>query len=247
MEERRSNARRRLDRDLEEIYNIVIPLIEEKDFANITLKEIIDACTISKPTFYKIVPSKEALWVLLGIKGLNIWIELTKRSMNHEGYAREILLAHSVAHVIFSALHPVLFKSIFIANMHSDDSEVSQNILSLFDDKLKTIVMLIENVIILAESKNELKLPVNFNSQQFAKFIWNGLYGTASMNIRSNAEQIKIESEQYRLNVRFICDYLNWLPLSKNVDYEATRNKIINLYYKEEYEQLIKATTKITN
>ncbi len=45
----------------EEIFNTAMSLFYEKGFNNVSVMDICDACNITKPTFYKYVPSKEEI------------------------------------------------------------------------------------------------------------------------------------------------------------------------------------------
>lgn len=241
MLEKRSNARLREERRLDEILSISEALIIEKGFSNFTLSEIIDRTTISRQTFYNLIPSKDMLLVHIAIKGLNKLICYAERARFYEGYAREILVAQYISYVILKELHPVLHKCIFSINFHYLESSENNLFVTTFNERIKSFVNFLEMVIVKAEQRDELKLPEALPPRLLAQSIWNGLYGTAAMALHYNDDDyLQKSSHHYREYTRLICDHLGWIPLSTEYDYDITTSKLIELFFKEEFELIKK-------
>lgn len=239
--EKRSSARLREERRLEEILEISETLISEKGFSNFTLSEIIDKTTISRQTFYNLVPSKDMLLVHLGIKGLNKLIGYSERARLYDGYAREILVAQYISYVIVKQLHPILHKCIFSINFHYLESIENNIFVTIFNERIKTFIDYLDWVIVKAEQRNEIILPKTLTSKLFAQAVWNGLYGTSAMALHYNdADYLKQSSFHYREYTRLICDHLGWIPLSTEYDYDAATKRLTNLYFKNEFELMQK-------
>ena len=63
-------------------------LFQERGYENVTDQDICDACEITKPTFYRYVPSKEEL--VLEVYD-DITIRLSQRLLAVAGAARQVL------------------------------------------------------------------------------------------------------------------------------------------------------------
>ena len=92
MKEKRSRARLSADKRIKEITLIAELIIVKRGFKELTLQEVIAQSSISRGTFFKLIPNKETLITHLGINGINYWLELINKARGFEGLARENLL-----------------------------------------------------------------------------------------------------------------------------------------------------------
>ena len=117
MEEKRSRARLVADKRIKEITLLAELIIVKRGFKDLTLQEVIEQSSISRGTFFKLIPNKETLLTHLGIKGINSWIELINKTKDFEGLAREKLLVLHASQVITSKLNRITYHSIFILSL----------------------------------------------------------------------------------------------------------------------------------
>ena len=95
-------------------------LFQERGYENVTVQDICDACEITKPTFYRYVPSKEEL--LLEVYD-DITIRLSQRLLEVAGsgnYWEQLVTCFDTLYQESSKLGAGLFSQAMIANLQED-------------------------------------------------------------------------------------------------------------------------------
>lgn len=233
MGEKRSRSRQVEEERLREITLIAEDIIAEKGIGGLTLQEAISKSSISRGTFYKLIPSKETLLTYLGIKGVNYWLELVRKAINYDALSRERLLILYATHVLFNKLKPINYQCLFIANSESNKLLVDNDLNEILDVRINDLINYIDNCIKLGVSEGNLQMPPNIESLDLAFFIWANRYGatvTASNYKISNVDL----THKYKLFSDYNLDNMNWKPLSSELNYERVLIDIFNTFYVKE-------------
>ncbi|MFW5432369.1 MAG: TetR/AcrR family transcriptional regulator [Methylophilaceae bacterium] len=233
MSEKRSRSRQVEEERLQEITLIAEGIIAKKGVGGLTLQEAISKSSISRGTFYKLIPSKETLITYLGIKGVNYWLELVRKSINNNALSRERLLVLSATHVLFNKLKPINYQCLFIANSESNKLLVNDELNDILDVRIHDLINYIDSCIRLGVSEGNFKIDANIDSIDLAFFLWAVRYGatvTASNYKISNSDL----SQKYKLFASYNLDNMGWKPLSSELNYDRVLTEIFNEFYGKE-------------
>lgn len=242
MSEKRSRSRQVEEERLREITAIAEDIITEKGIGGLTLQEAISKSSISRGTFYKLIPSKETLITYLGIKGVNFWLELIRKAINYNALSRERLLVLYASHVLFNKLKPINYQCLFIANSESNKMLVNPDLNEILDVRVNDLISYIDNCIRLGVKEGNLEINPNIESLDLAFFIWANRYGatvTASNYKISNADL----TYKYKLFSDYNLDNMNWKPLSSELNYERVLIDIFKEFYGKEIKEAKKLHT----
>lgn len=242
MSEKRSRSRQVEDERLREITLIAEKIIATKGIGGLTLQEAISKSSISRGTFYKLIPSKETLITYLGIKGVNYWLELVRKSIKYDALSRERLLVLYATHVLFNKLKPINYQCLFIANSESNKLLVNNELNDILDVRVNDLINYIDNCIRLGVNEGNLTIQPDITSTDLAFFLWAVRYGatvTAS-NYKINNTDL---THKYKLFSDYNLDNMGWKPLSSELNYERVLIEIFNEFYEKEIRMAKKLHT----
>lgn len=106
--------------DRETITATALALFQEHGYENVTVQDICDECGITKPTFYRYVPSKEDVVVTVYD---DITVQLTQRLLQVSGsgnHWEQLVTCFDTLYQESSRLGPGLFSQAIIANLQED-------------------------------------------------------------------------------------------------------------------------------
>lgn len=242
MKEKRSKARLAADRRIKEITLIAELIIVKRGFKDLTLQEVIEQSSISRGTFFKLIPNKETLIAHLGVKGINSWLELINKANDFEGLAREKLLVLHASQVITSKLNRITYHSIFIANAELNRLAIAPDLNLIIDDRVNELIQFYNSCIQLAIKEGSFAAKdYLLNTEELAYFMWSMRYGATVCNINYLPHRsVSDLSEKYKKFVDMHLDSMQWRPLSNEVNYSRVLLDIYNQYYKKEITQIKK-------
>lgn len=240
MKEKRSRARLSADKRIKEITLIAELIIVKRGFKDITLQEVIGQSSISRGTFFKLIPNKETLLTHLGIKGINYWLELVNKAEAFEGTARERLLVLHAAQVIASKLNNVIYNSIFIANAELNRLAVSAQLNLILDDRVAELIQFNKSCIQQSIQEGNFELSKQgLTIDELAYFMWSNRYGATVSSLNYLPQNnISNLSEKYKIFIDTHMDYMQWKPLSTEIDYDRVLMDIFKKFYKKEITQI---------
>jgi len=242
MSEKRSRSRQVEEERLREITLIAEGIIAKKGIGGLTLQEAISKSSISRGTFYKLIPSKETLITYLGIKGVNYWLELVRKSIKYDALSRERLLVLYASHVLFNKLKPINYQCLFIANSEANKLLVNDELNDILDVRVNDLINYIDSCVRLGISEGNLKIQAGIDTIDLAFFLWAVRYGatvTASNYKISNADL----THKYKMFSDYSLDCMNWSPLSSELNYERVLVDIFKEYYAKEIKMAKKLDT----
>ena len=242
VKEKRSKARLSADKRIKEITLLAELIIVKRGFKELTLQEVIEQSSISRGTFFKLIPNKETLIAHLGVKGINSWLELINKTQNFEGLAREKLLILHASQVITSKLNRITYHSILIANAELNRLAVAPELNLILDDRVNELIQFYNLCIQLGIKEGS--FPAKdylLNTEELAYFMWANRYGATVCNINYTPHNNDSDlSSKYKKFVDMHLDSMEWRPLSNEVNYGRVLLDIYNQYYKKEVAQVKK-------
>lgn len=245
LREKRSRVRLSADKRIKEITLIAEHIIVKRGFKELILQDVIDQSSISRGTFFKLIPNKETLITHLGIKGINYWLELINKTKDFEGLARERLLILHASQVIGSQLNRIIYQSIFIANAELNRLAVSPVLNMILDDRINELIQFNHECIQLGVKEGNFSASTQLlSTEELAYFMWANRYGATVSSINypphSDANQL---SAKYKKFTNAHLDMMAWRPLSKEINYDRVLSDIFKKYYKKEILQIKKTGT----
>jgi len=242
VKEKRSKARLSADKRIKEITLIAELIVVKSGFKDLTLQEVIEQSSISRGTFFKLIPNKETLIAHLGVKGINSWLELINKTKDFEGLAREKLLILHASQVITSKLNRITYHSIFIANAELNRLAVNPELNLILDDRINELIQFYNMCIQLGIKEGSLPTRDHLlNTEELAYFMWANRYGATvcSINYMPHGNESDLSSK-YKQFVDTHLDSMQWRPLSNEVNYGRVLLDIYSQYYKKEISQIKK-------
>lgn len=209
----------------QDILDATIALIDRQGIESITMDKVVAAVPYSKGTVYKHFLGKEDLFLAIGNQAIKVMHDLFGRSARYEGGTRERMLLVNISYLIYAILHPTLFKSMQCAKSPSVFGKSSEQ--RIEEQKLleSKVMETITGIVTDAEADKQLCVPAHMTPQQVCFSTWTIGYGAISLLASdldqcSGSEDLIVEREmlnQYNL----LLDGYQWLPLSKDKDYET--------------------------
>ena len=242
MKEKRSRARLSADKRIKEITLIAELIIVKRGFKELTLQEVIAQSSISRGTFFKLIPNKETLITHLGINGINYWLELINKARGFEGLARENLLVLHASQVIASKLNRTIYHSIFMANAELNRLSVTPELNFILDDRINELIQFYNGCIQLGLKDGSFPARnYSFNTEELAYFMWANRYGATVSSINYMPHNnIGDLTEKYKKFVDVQLDFMEWRPLSSELNYSRVLLDIYSKYYRKEISQIKK-------
>lgn len=233
MKERRSKVRLKAENRIERILNLAENEILNTGLTGFRLETIIPLSGCSRGTFYSTITCKEDLFAKLAIKGINFWLTLINKARQFKGSSREKLLAIHVSHILFIKLHPVLYESLYIANLHMTRVMLDIQTVQILDDRISMLLSHLQECADEGVATKELTLPEGITTKDLALLMWSTQYGVMVMSMRDkpNASEISVKHKQF---LRHVYDKMPWHPISSEKDYDETTQRIINEIFTDE-------------
>lgn len=220
---------------LNEILNIAEPMLLSVGIRELKLNDVIAQCSVSRATFYALIPTKETLIAYLALRGFDKMLALAERAKQVEGKAKVKFLGIYVSYLFFLKLYPALQQCIHEANGYSSRSVIGEAFTHMLDQKMHQVVTYVQWCIELAIFDRDIKIPERLTPFDLAFYMWSGYYGVVSMS--KSAEFNAIDAaKKYKYYVRQILDALPWYPLSTEVDFDMMTEKIVAEVFLEEYK-----------
>jgi len=226
----------------QDILDAAIALIDKLGIESITMDKVVLVVPYSKGTVYKHFLGKEDLFLANGNRAMRVMLDLFARSARYEGGTRERMLLLNISYLLYAILHPVLFQSMQCAkspSVYCKSSEQRLQEQELLESKvMETIAGIVDD----AEESNHLSVPAHMTQQQVCFSTWTIGFGAISLlagelDQCSGSEGLIVEREmlnQYNL----LLDGYQWLPLSKDKDYESALQLALGKVFPRELDLL---------
>jgi len=209
----------------QDILDAAIVLIDKQGIESITMDKVVAAVPFSKGTVYKHFLGKEDLFLAIGNRAIKVMHDLFARSARYEGGTRDRMLLLNISYLIYAILHPTLFQSMQCSKSPSVYGKSSEQRLQEQELLESNVMETIAGIVTDAEKDNQLSVPAHMTPQQVCFSTWTIGFGAISLladdlDQCSGSKGLVVEREmlnQYNL----LLDGYQWLPLSRDKDYEA--------------------------
>lgn len=190
MAEKRSKQRKKLEEKLEEILPLAEVKIMAKGMVGFSPNEIIDDCSLSRATYYKVAPNATTIYILLGIKGVNAIINMVSKIENSTLPAREKIAAFLTAKKILKDTHPVLFESVVLAQLEIVRKDNSIEHIELFDSRLQALDKFVSNQLNEAMGEGQLNEISQTNNVYFRETLLQEFIFNSSLSYANQIERL---------------------------------------------------------
>jgi len=217
-------------------------MLMEHGFAGLSMDRLAEATEYSKGTVYQHFSTKEDLVAALAVQSIEHRRELFERARGFDGRARERMFAIGVADEVFGRLHPQYYKAemvIRLANLQ-DRADVQRR--KLLQERDRECARWTREIIEAAVADGDLVLRDPWTPEKLAVAVFAIAVGTHLGLVNSeplfggcvmeNACSVKREG------VNMMLDGFGWRPLYTEWDYGATRVRVMEAIFPEEWRAI---------
>lgn len=188
--DQRSKQRKKQEEKLEEILPLAEVQLRAKGIVGFSPNDIIDNCSLSRATYYKEAPNITSIYLLLGVKGLNLLINMILRIEKTNLPPRDQLTAFITAKKILKDTHPVLYECIILSQLELVRKDNSADLINLFDIRAKTLDDFTNKKLNEAIYKSELKPLNQINNIHFREVLAKEFMLNSNLSFVEQAEKL---------------------------------------------------------
>jgi AcrR family transcriptional regulator len=215
-------------------------LLQERGFHGLTMGRIGEVTDYAKGTVYLHFGCKEELIVELGRRSRERRREMFVRAATFDGCTRERMAAVGEAAELFARLHPEDIRIWQLINAEAIIEKVpaeKQQGLCESEGQAHRVLM---NIMTEAVEKGELLLGPGLTVEDMCFGVWaitEGGHAAVFSHIPFADRGIPDPFGSIMRNCHMLGDNYNWMPLSTEFDYEATRERVRREIFAEEAAQ----------
>ncbi|MCW8949674.1 MAG: TetR/AcrR family transcriptional regulator, partial [Sedimenticola sp.] len=216
-------------------------ILHEQGYSSLTMDRIAEAIEYSKGTIYNHFTSREDLLTGVCNAGMSVLAELFSRALTFNGTTRERLLAVQYAYLLHALLQPTQFMLVISAKTASLSERTSERRQAehyqLEGRLMGPMLKLVDEAI----TNRELVLPKQMTKQQIVFTNWAGSFGAIALLINSEGkcsgrQGLAFQSEIFN-HANLLLDGMQWHPLSHEMDYYKSVERIAQEIFPEESAQ----------
>jgi AcrR family transcriptional regulator len=213
----------------EELIDLAVELINELGFAGLSLEKLTAKSSYSKGTIYNHFSSKEDCLSALCIRAVSSILALFKQAVQFEGHLREKAVAIHYAYQLYTRHEPILFMAVLSSKAPGVREKTSPARMKIMDSLEFEINHFSDEMLRMAIKEGSLQLPTHISVEALTFANWAMSFG--SNILVSNAKEAlavnRLDPNTVILqNISLLHDGMNWLPLSKDWDYQKTWQRI---------------------
>lgn len=238
-----TSARRQREMQQREelILDVSRNMLIESGYLGLSMDRIAEATEYSKGTIYQHFSCKEEVMIALCIKNIETQVTFFERAATFKGHSRERMSAIAEAFELFVHLYPQHFQItqiIFSASIRDKTSEERQSLLQRCSDRLTAIMT---GIIRDAIAQGDLELPPWSSPEKVTFGLWSMAFGAHMLMAADKPhDALGIEDSREALygNYHALLDGINWQPLTRDWDYQATFERIRKEIFYDEFREL---------
>lgn len=212
----------------QELLQLAHQLVDDVGLNNLTMERLVALSPYSKGTIYNHFCCKEDLLAALGVHSMGLCSELMFKAQSFEGNSREQALAVHFAYHLYGLLEPALFMCVLNCKSMSVQNKASKARLEQLDKIDKQIAQLCDSFFL--KGLDDGSLTIDRQNIAYVSFAnWACSFGT-NLLLQNASASFAIsrltETNRVLFNVNLMFDGMNWLPLSKDFDYQQSWQKI---------------------
>jgi AcrR family transcriptional regulator len=217
----------------QELLGLAQQILQQEGFAGLTMDRLTALSSVSKGTIYNHFCSKEDLFTALSVDSLQRQLRLFQRAQLIPGHSREQALALHLAYHRFSMMEPTLFLCLLTATTPAVVEKSSPARLALRQQLEMQLATICEQLIAQAIAQGDLELPPGQHADALAFIQWAQAFGSNAL--LKPTQQLGLFSQllpqpTLLLGINLLLDGLNWKPLSRDWDYQASWQRMMALF-----------------
>lgn len=226
----------------QELIDTALQIMETDGTAGLTMDKVVARVPYSKGTIYNHFTSREDLLTGVCNAGMSVLAELFSRALTFNGTTRERLLAVQYAYLLHALLQPTQFMLVISAKTASLSERTSERRQAehyqLEGRLMGPMLKLVDEAI----TNRELVLPKQMTKQQIVFTNWAGSFGAIALLINSEGkcsgrQGLAFQSEIFN-HANLLLDGMQWHPLSHEMDYYKSVERIAREIFPEESAQV---------
>ncbi|PHS14133.1 MAG: TetR family transcriptional regulator [Blastopirellula sp.] len=219
-------------------------MLGDRGYLWLSMDRVAEEMEYSKGTIYQHFKNKEEIILALAIETLKKRQDLFERAASFQGSPRERLSAIGVACELFVRLYPDHFQVeqiIRASSIWEKTSEIRQQVLRTCE---ASCIGIVGGVVRDAIAHGDLKLPEDMAVEDIVFGLWSISYGGSSIIMTTTPNsltEVGINDPflAIRRNIGSMMDGYNWLPLSKDYDYDETVQRVQKEVFSDELQQVV--------
>ena len=210
------------------ILEVARRLLREHGYLGLKMDEIASEMEYSKGTIYQHFSSKEDVIMELAVQTIEKRLELMARASEYRGRPRERVAALGVAVELFVRRFPDYFRVEQIIRADSiRDKTAPERQERLISCELRCMGI-VTGIVRDGIATGDLTLPEFLTPEQLTFGMWSLSFGGSSIITTGHLGELGVEKpfEAIINNIQMLLDGLNWKPLSHEMDYPKTMERI---------------------
>jgi len=219
------------------ILNVAREMLLERGYLGMTMDRIATEIEYSKGTVYQHFSSKEDVLVALAGQTTRTRASLFVRAAQYQGATRDRMWAIGVADDLFMRLYPAHWQSEQIIRAVSIQSKATRERLSQLESTEMESFHAVSGIIRDAIAQGDPVVENESTPHQLAFGLWSMSFGAHFISASSPNLVLTGMSdgdESLRRNYNALLDGYGWTPLSSEIDYTATRQRVLEQVFPEE-------------
>ncbi|WP_435276041.1 TetR/AcrR family transcriptional regulator [Psychrobium sp. nBUS_13] len=229
-----------INRELE-LLDVAEKIMAHEGFSGLTMDKLVAACDYSKGTVYNHFANKEDLFCALSIKGMRFIISLVKRAVTMQGNSREKCLAIVYAQQLHSQMHATASFCVLMVKTPAVLEKASVGRIAIQRELDMEITLLVDKLIEQAADCGDLTLNKREEVNGICFALWSMSFGSSAILASDQDAEAVARLDMFNallFNMNVLLDGLKWLPLSDELDYQATWLRIGNEVFAAEVAAL---------
>jgi len=222
------------------IINTARKLLLEVGYLDLNMDRIAEVTEYSKGTIYQHFSCKEEILVAMLIESAEKAGKFLLRGSNLKGKPRERMAAMALGYDLFVGLNPDHFKAQLLVQNESIMRKASPVLQKKLEGCNQCNMHLVSGVLRDAVTEGHVQLKEGVTPEEVTFGLWTGALGayvlmTSEVNL--NALGVTDPRKAVWDNMHALLDGFGWRPLSKELDYEQTRSRILKEVFPQESTQ----------
>lgn len=219
------------------ILELARPMLLQGGYHGLSMERIASELQYAKGTIYNHFSCKEEIILALAIQTMEQRWDLFRRAAEFDGLSRERLQAIGVASELFVRLYPEHFmveQIVRSASIWEKTSEARQQVIR---DCESRCVSTVAGIVRHGVEQQDLILPEHLTPEELVFNLWSSTFGAYTIMLTSDSLlDLGIRDPYASLHhgIEALLDGVGWRPLSRQHDYEAVEQRILQEVFPDE-------------
>ena len=232
------SEQKKADRE-EELVDLAVSILNQDGFEGMSLEKLTAKSCYSKGTIYNHFSSKEDCLSALCIRAVSSILTLFKRALTFEGSSREKAVAVHYAYQLYARMEPTLFMAVLSSKAPGVREKTSAERMQLMDALELEINAFSDQMFRDAITDGSLVLPAHLSVEILSFSNWAMSFGTNALATSATEAKAVNRLDPNTLllqNISILLDGMNWLPLSRDWDYQKTWLRVENEIFADDIQ-----------